>query len=128
HLPASILVMLGIGVVAIGATLAVTRQPGLVLPVGGVLLLPAATTAAAAAAMSVIKGPATAPSTGSVFVPPEAAGMMVVYRVAWPPMLCVVSLLPLFAAREANKKGLPIAGPLAAAGVPVAIVATLVVL
>ena len=128
HLPASIIVMLGIGVTAILVALAVTREPTLVLPLGGALLVPASIIGAAAAAMSVIKGPATAPGTGNFFVPPEAAGMQVVYRVAWPPILCVLSTLPLLAARAAYKRHLPMVGPMISAEVFIAIVAVILVL
>ena len=127
HLPASIIVMLGIGIVAGAAALAVARDPGLVLPVAGALVVPAAAISAGAAAMSVIKGPGGGTSAG-FFVPPEAAGMQVVYRVAWPPILCVVSLLPLFAARQAHKHGMPIAGPLLGAEAGVVVVAVIVLL
>jgi hypothetical protein len=128
HLPASIVVMLGVGITAIAIALAVTRQPTLVLPLGGALLVPASVIGAASAAMSVIKGPATAPGTGNFFVPPEAAGMQVVYRVAWPPILCVLSTLPLLAARAAYKRHLPMVGPMISVELFMAIVAVLVVL
>jgi hypothetical protein len=128
HLAASVVVMLGIGVVALVVALVAAREPTLVLPIGGALLLPAMVTGAAAAAMSVIKGPATSPGSGNFFVPPEAQGMQVVFRVAWPPVLCVIMLLPLFAARHAYNQGLPMGPPMVSAEITVGIIAALVVL
>ena len=128
HMPASALVMIATGVVAIGAAAAVTRDPGLVLPIGGLMLLPTSVAVVAGAAMSVIKGPATSPGSGNFFVPPEAAGLQVVFRVAWPPLLGVLTLLPLFAARAARLDHKPYLGPLAAAEIGAVVVAAMGIL
>jgi hypothetical protein len=128
HLPAAVTVMLGICALGVAAAWAVTRQTTLVLTVGGALVAPAAIVAAAAAAMSVIKGPAASPSTGNFFVPPEAAGLQVVYRVAWPPILCIAALLPVLAGREAHKRGYALTGPLLGAEAAVLIVAIFLLL
>jgi hypothetical protein len=125
HLPAGSVVMVLVEVVGLLIALAVTRDPGLVLPIGGLLIVPPAVISVAAAAMSVIKGPATAPGTGNFFVPPEAAGFQVMFRVGWPPALCILSLLPLLAARAAHRQGLPYMGPMAAATMGTAILAAL---
>lgn len=125
HMPASVLVMVIVGVIATATALALARDPALVLGVGGMLLLPTAVAMAAGAAMSVIKGPATSPGSGNFFVPPEAAGLQVVFRIAWPPILGLLTLLPLFAARAAYLDHKPWFPPLAAAEIGAAVVAAL---
>jgi len=127
QLPPSVLVMFGVCVVAAGVALAISRDPATVLPIAGITILPAAVMAAAAGAMSVVKDPPSLSGSGSVFLPPEAAGMRVVFRLIWPPALVVVSLLPVLAARSSANHHNPVAGGALSAAVPVAMVAGLTV-
>jgi hypothetical protein len=123
----SVAVMLGVCAVAAGVALAISRDPAIVLPVAGITLLPAAVMAAAAGAMSVVKGPPSLSGSGSVFLPPEAAGMRLVFRLIWPPALVVISLLPVLAARSSFGHHNPVAGGATSAAFPIAMVAGLAV-
>jgi hypothetical protein len=123
----SVVAMVAVSLVAGAAALALSRKVDLALPLAGLMAVPTAVTAAGAAAMSVVKGPPDAPSPGKVFVPPEAAGMRLVLRIAWPPALVVISLLPVLAARSAFDRGRPPVAAAAAAELAVATLAALVV-
>jgi hypothetical protein len=121
----SVLVMVAVVIVAGATALAVTRDPAHVLPVAGILALPAAAVAAGAAAMSVVKGPPPLPGSDKVFLPPEATGMRLVFRLIWPPALVVASLLPALVAHNALVHHRPWVTATAAAEMPVVLLASL---
>jgi hypothetical protein len=60
-----------------------------------------------------------------VFLPPEAAGMRLVFRLIWPPTLVVIGLLPVLAARSSADHHNPVSGGAASAEFPVLVVAGL---
>jgi hypothetical protein len=70
----------------------------------------AAFTALGGAAVSVIKGPPPPMATQSL-VPPEMAGARAMFRLIWPPLLAVIGVLPVLAARSADRKGLAVVPP-----------------
>jgi hypothetical protein len=92
------------------------------LEIGAACVLPAALGAAGGAVISVVGG---APSQGGggdtwSLMPPEVAGMRIVYRTAWPPAMAIIGIVPVLAARTAARNG--------AQAAPVALAAGLVVL
>jgi hypothetical protein len=95
HLAAPCVVMVVVGVVAIGAALPL-GQIGLVLGVGGATLVPAATAAVAGAAVSVVRPP---PVVAAGDLMPELTGLRAVGRELLPPVLATAGLLPVLAAR-----------------------------
>jgi hypothetical protein len=99
----SVVAMVAVSLVAGAAALALSRKVDLALPLAGLMAVPTAVTAA------------------------EAAGMRLVLRIAWPPALVVISLLPVLAARSAFDRGRPPVAAAAAAELAVATLAALVV-
>ena len=93
--------------------------------VAAVAAVPLALGAVAGAVVSVLSGPASTSGTWS-FAPPEAQGMRLAFRSAWPPALAIAGTLPVLAARAAIESG--DAGPPVAmtAALGVAVVFTLV--
>jgi hypothetical protein len=115
HLPG---VVAGAVLVAVvGAAIAIAVAPSVTaLEVGAAAVLPAALGLASSGVVSVLMG-APAYSGANVVVPPEAAGMKVIVRAVWPPLLAIAGLVPVLAARAADDAGEdPVA---AAAGVAV---------
>ncbi|MET0902882.1 MAG: hypothetical protein ABWZ52_06575, partial [Acidimicrobiales bacterium] len=82
--------------------------------------------AAAGAMVSVLSGPASTSGGSWSMVPPEAQGMRLVFRSAWPPALAVIGTLPLLAARSAVESGDAAEGPALTATLGVAVVFVLV--
>lgn len=107
HLPAPAVVMGAVGVVAVSTATALSRS-SVVLPVAGVVLLPVVAATVVGAAATTAQGPHQSGLATTVL--PEAAGTALVVRAAWPPLLIVISLLPVLAARAAEAEGLPAAG------------------
>jgi nitrogen fixation protein len=121
HLPASVVVMAGVGLVTT-ATAAALGSPAVVLPIAAALLVPTAAAATTAAAASTSQGMAQVkPSLSAV---PEAAGTALVLRNGWPVVLVVVTLLPVLVAQATVDDGIP-GAPIAAvaAVLPVLLVA-----
>lgn len=121
HLPASVVVMAGVGLVT-AATAAALGSPAVVLPIAAALLLPVAAAATTAAAASTSQGMAQVKASLSAV--PEAAGTALVLRNGWPVVLVVVTLLPVLAAQATVDDGMP-GAPIAAvaAVLPVLLVA-----
>lgn len=120
HLPASMVVMVGVCLVAT-ATAAVMGSAGDVVPLATAVVLPVAAAATTAAAASTAQGMAEIKSSLSAV--PEAAGTALLFRNGWPVVLVVVSVLPVLAARSAFDHGVagaPVAA--AAATIPVVLV------
>ncbi|MDT7732792.1 MAG: hypothetical protein QOK45_3082 [Mycobacterium sp.] len=121
HIPVAVVALLLVCIVAFLA--AVLAGPSTAaLEIGAACVLPAALGAAGGAVISVVGG---APSQGGggdtwSLMPPEVAGMRIVYRTAWPPAMAIIGIVPVLAARTAARNG--------AQAAPVALAAGLVVL
>ena len=120
HLIAPTGVMVLVGLVALGTAVALGPS-ALTAELGAVVLPLTALAAVVAATGSVVMGPA---NSSTAVASPEASGVGLVARVAWPPGLVAIALAPLLVARSALEDGLP---PLPAAadlaflvGIPVA--------
>ena len=72
--------------------------------------------------MSVIKGPPPALSASAALIP-EAAGARAVGRLLWPPVMCVIGLIPVVAARNAHLHHQPVLAAAAGLDQLVAVVA-----
>jgi hypothetical protein len=114
QLAASAVLMILVGAAGVGAAAAVTGGAAETWQVGAVMLVPAALTALGAAAVSVIKGPPP-PLSPQQTIMPEAAGARAMGRLLWPPIISVLGVLPVLAARDAARHGKPIVAATAAA-------------
>jgi hypothetical protein len=125
HLPVIFTASISIGVLAGVAALLPFGTPvpaGVALLVGGIGGL----MAACGAVVSVIQGAPEAVDTLSMMTP-EIAGTRTVVRTAWPPMLAVLGVLPLLAAR-ASERGAKDPPPASAALAPMLGLVVVVVL
>ena len=124
HVPMGLVGQLLVAAIAMGVA---TVSGGGQIPseVAAIVAVPLALGGVASALVSVLSGPASTSGTWS-FAPPEAQGMRLAFRSAWPPVLATLGTLPVLAARAAIENGDP--GPPAAmtAGLGIAIVFTLV--
>jgi hypothetical protein len=118
--PAALMVL--VGVVGVVAAAAVTGGSATTWQLGAIVVLPAAMCALGAGAMSVIKGPPPALSSQAVIIP-EAAGARAVGRLLWPPIMSVLGVIPVVAARNAAQHGQPIVTAAASVDQLVAVVA-----
>jgi hypothetical protein len=100
QLSAPAALMLLVGAVGIGAASVATGGAAATWKIGAVMLVPAVLCALGAGAMSVVKGPPPALTSQSM-VMPEAAGARAVGRLLWPPIMSVIGLIPVVAARSA---------------------------
>jgi hypothetical protein len=98
HLPAPVLTMGLVGLVAVG-TAALVSPSVLSVELGLTVLPGVAVAAVAGAAGSVVMGP---PDTLLRVQLPEAAGFSMVFRAVWPPALVVLALAPVVAAGAAS--------------------------
>jgi hypothetical protein len=96
--PAALMVL--VGGVGIAAAAVATGGSATTWQLGAVMVLPAVVCALGAGAMSVVKGPPPALTSQSM-VMPEAAGARAVGRLLWPPIMSVIGVLPIVAARNA---------------------------
>jgi hypothetical protein len=103
HIPMGLLGQLLVAGVAMGiASLPGDgRLPGAVAAVG---VGPLALGGLAGALVSVLSGPPTM-SGGWTLAPPEAQGMRLAFRTAWPPALAIIGVLPVLFARDAIEQG-----------------------
>jgi hypothetical protein len=104
--PSAVFMVL-VGAVGVAAAAAVTGGAVLTWQVGAVMLIPAVGCALGAGAMSVIKGPPPALSPQSMLMP-EVAGARAVGRLLVPPLMSVVGVIPVLAARRAFLHRLPV--------------------
>jgi hypothetical protein len=106
HLPVGVLVMLLTAAVAVGA--AVIPGPAEV-PVDVALLagLPLALGGLSGALVSVLGGTASVEGAWSL-APPEAQGMRLLFRTAWPPALAALGAVPVHFAARALEQGKPV--------------------
>ena len=106
HLPVAVVSMLGVCVVAFVAGVVVGPSFE-AAEIAAACVVPAALGAVAGATVSVVAGPASASSGGDTWslMPPEVAGMRLVYRNAWPPAMAIIGIVPILAARTAARHG-----------------------
>jgi hypothetical protein len=108
HIPIAVTAMVLVCLVAFAA--AVLAGPSAAAAeIAAACVLPAALGAVGGAVISVVGG---APSHGGggdtwSLMPPEVAGMRLVYRTAWPPTMAVLGIVPVLAARTAARHGAP---------------------
>lgn len=124
HLAEPVVVMIGIGLVAIGAAYAIAPDPE-VLRVGLPMLLPAALAGVAGAAVTVVSE-ATLSSSNDAVMPPEVAGPRLLFRTVWPPAVAVIGALPLLAARAAVNAGKDPTAAVTTWGIPVVVLCMIV--
>jgi hypothetical protein len=98
-----VVVMLLVGLVGVGAAVAVSGGRLLALNVGLADLVPAVLCATGAAMISVIQGPPPVFSSTDTMMPPEMAGIRALLRTAVPPAVATVGILPLLAGRHPAK-------------------------
>jgi hypothetical protein len=105
HVPVGVVGQLVVASVAIGiASLPGDgRVPGDVALVG---LVPLALGGLSGALVSVLSTPPSS-SGGWALAPPEAQGMRLAFRTAWPPALAIFGVLPILLARDAIEQGDP---------------------
>ncbi len=125
HLAEPVVVMIGIGLVAIGAAYAVAPDPE-VLRVGLPMLLPAALAGVAGAAVTVVSEATLASSGDDAVMPPEVAGPRLLFRTVWPPAVAVIGALPLLAARAAVNAGKDPTAAVTTWGIPVVVLCMIV--
>ncbi len=103
HIPVGVLAMLataGVAGLAAGAP-----GPGqLPADLAAVLALPLAMGGLGGALVSVLAGPASM-SEGWSLAPPEAQGMRLAFRTAWPPGIAIIGAAPVLTARSAVESG-----------------------
>jgi hypothetical protein len=107
QLAAPAVLMLLVGAVGIAAATAVTGGSATTWQLGAVMVLPAIGCALGSGAMSVIKGPPPALTSQAMLIP-EAAGARAVGRLLWPPILSIIGLIPIIAARNAAQHHLSV--------------------
>jgi hypothetical protein len=103
HVPVGVVVL----ALASAVTTVVAAAPGtghVPAGVAAVLVIPLALGGVGGALVSTLSGPPTV-SDAWTLAPPEAQGMRLVVRTAWPPIIAVVGALPLLAARAAERNG-----------------------
>ena len=103
HVPVGALAQLLVAAVAMAV--AVTPGDGrLPTAVAAVGLVPLALGGLGGALVSVLSGPPTA-GGGWSLTPPEAQGIRLAFRTAWPPAIAVLGVLPVLFARNAIEQG-----------------------
>lgn len=103
HVPIGVVGQLLVATVAMAVAMAPGdgSVPGDVAAVG---LVPLALGGLGGALVSVLSGPPT--TSGSwALAPPEAQGMRLAFRTAWPPGIAIVGVLPVLFARDAIEQG-----------------------
>lgn len=103
HLAEPVIVMVGVGLVSIATAYLIDPTP-VVWRVGLPLLLPAALAGVAGAAVTVVSE-ATLDTSQEAIMPPEVAGPRLLFRTVWPPAVAVIGMLPVLAARSAERAG-----------------------
>jgi hypothetical protein len=119
HVPVGLLAEGVVAAVAVG--LACLPGPGrLAGPVAALCVAPLAMGGLAGGLVSVLSGPPSTSGTWSL-APPEAQGLRLAFRTAWPPTLAVLGVLPALLGRDAIEAGRPGAAGAAPAAVLVAV-------
>ncbi|HNH39067.1 MAG TPA: hypothetical protein PK912_11535, partial [Microthrixaceae bacterium] len=125
HLAQPVLVMVGVGLVAVGAAYSVSPDP-LVWEVGLPMVLPAAFAGVGGAAVTVVSEVDVSTGDDAV-MPPEVAGPRLLFRTVWPPAVAVIGMLPLLAARVASEAGKDPAAAVTTWAIPVVVLGMLIV-
>jgi hypothetical protein len=128
HLPAPavLLVLFAVFGAAIGYAL---NRTSTALAVLAVVALPALWAAGAGAVISVVgEEPEMGPSDTNQMLPPEVAGMRLMFRTVWPVIVCCLGTLPVIGARSAASRDLSPAAGAAQAAMAVFVVVVLTVL
>jgi hypothetical protein len=117
HIPVAVVAMVLVGLVGLVAGV-LAGPSSAALEIGAACVLPAALGAVGGAVISVVSG---APSHGGggdtwSLMPPEVAGMRMVYRTGWPPAMAIIGAVPVLAARTAARHGVDAAPVALAAG------------
>jgi hypothetical protein len=113
HVPVSVFVMVLTAAVAAIAACA-GGSSAVPATVAAVLVVPLALGGAGGALVSVLGGSAGFSETWTL-APPEAQGMRIAFRSAWPPAIAILGAAPILAARAAVDDGHPGARAAAAA-------------
>ena len=113
HLPAVAMTMLFVGLIGLGVAVAFEHTMA-ALVLGAITLLPASLAAAAAGVVSVALPPPE-PFKDGQLVPPEFAGLKIIFRAAGPLLLALAGTAPVIAAARAVRAAKPI-DPYVAAG------------
>jgi hypothetical protein len=117
HIPVAVVAM--VLVCAVGFASAVLAGPSATaVQIAAACVLPAALGAVGGAVISVVGGAPSQAGSGDTWslMPPEVAGMRIVYRTAWPPAMAIIGTVPVLAARTAARHGAPAAPVALAAG------------
>lgn len=105
HVPMGVVIMIVAAAVA-GVTAAVPGPGQLPAELATMLVVPLAFGGAGGALVSVLAGPVRM-SEGWSFAPPEAQGMRLAFRTAWPPGVAIIGASPVLLARVAASDGQP---------------------
>lgn len=103
HLGVGALVMTLVALVGAGVAVALSPSLG-ALAIAAIAVAPAALAAAGGAALSVLQG-IQEPSANWDLIPPEVAGMRSAFRIAGPPVLAIIGVLPVVMARYSLENG-----------------------
>jgi hypothetical protein len=111
HLPASALLLFFYAIFG-GAVAYALNRTSTALGVIAVVSLPVMWAAGAGAVISVAgEEPGPSALDTNQMLPPEVAGMRIMFRAVWPVAVCILGTLPVLGARSAASRGLaPIAG------------------
>ncbi len=110
HLPAPAVLLAGYAVFA-GAVAFALNRTSTALGVIALCALPALWAAGAGAVISVAGEESEPTSNTNQLLPPEVAGMRIMFRTVWPLVVCCLGTLPVLAARAAHSRGMaPAAG------------------
>ena len=124
HVPVSITVMAVTAAIAAGVA-AIPGSGHVPIDIAAVLVIPLALGGAGGALVSVLGGSSGFSETWSI-APPEAQGMRLMFRTAWPPGVAILGSLPILAARAAVRDGNPGSAPATAAAAGVVVLFILV--
>lgn len=97
----SVVLMVAVTGVGLAAGVALSGGALLAVQLGAILLVPAALCGVAGATISVIQGPPPVFSGTDTMMPPEMAGVRMIFRSIWPPAVATAGVLPLLAAHAA---------------------------
>lgn len=123
HLPMGIAVLVVAGLAGLAVAMALEPSAD-TLAVGAVVVVSAALCGAAASGLSTVSGPIEQTGAWSM-VPPEVSGLRNVVRLAFPPAVAVLGVLPVVPAVRGPEEAAPVANA-AVAAVVSAVVALLV--
>lgn len=110
HLGASAVLMVLLALIGWGTAVALTGGRAVAVQVGAAMVIPAGLAAAAGAAVSVAQGAPSTFSSADSLLPPEAAGARAIMRILLPPLVVVVGLTPILAARSPVARETPLQG------------------